>query len=372
MTARTYANAQATALSAACGNSDTVLTVDDASSFPSTGQFTIILDYGNTSEEVATVTAKNVNILTVLRGQDSTTAFTHSGGAPVVHGISARDPREANAHVNATSNVHGVTGAIVGDSDTQTLSNKTLSAPQINSGQADGLILRPAAGVNPLTVQTTAGVTVGNINPNGSLGASGIFLTDDGGTTPTMRITESAAQTQNVLEVNTSTGTRILTIGPDGQLYAPNLNGGVNTNRALASLREKNDTQSIGLAAWETMSGIAATYTVGDWLYSNGVWTFPVNGLYDLSATVFYEGAATPVGRRGLRWWYNGTTDAGQTLVTPTTLAGALNVSSTILAAAGATIVCQAWQEQDGGMNFGVGGGGSNARFALKYVGPTS
>jgi len=189
-----------------------------------------------------------------------------------------------------------------------------------------------------------------------------------------MRVTESAAQTQNVLEVNTSTGTRVLTIGPDGQLYAANLYGGVGTNRPYASLREKNDTQSIGLAAWETMSGIAATYTVGDWLYSNGVWTFPVNGLYDLSATVFYEGATTPVGRRGLRWWYDNSIDAGQTLVVPTAAAGALSVSSTILATAGSTIRCQAWQEQDGGMNFGAGsvGGTANARFALKYVGPTS
>jgi len=43
MTLRNYANAQATALSAAIGNSDTVLTVDDASSMPA-APFTIILD----------------------------------------------------------------------------------------------------------------------------------------------------------------------------------------------------------------------------------------------------------------------------------------------------------------------------------------
>jgi len=92
-------------------------------------------------------------------------------------------------------------------------------------------------------------VQVFNVNPNGSVGASGIFLTDDGGATPTMRITESASQTQNVLEVNNLAGTRLLTIGPAGTLYAPNLYG-LTTNRPYASLREKTDLQSIPSSTW--------------------------------------------------------------------------------------------------------------------------
>ena len=373
MTLRNYSNAQATALSASCSNADTVVTVDDASSMPS-APFTIVLDYGNTTEEVVTVTAKNVNILTVSRGQDSTTAFAHASAAPVVHGISARDPREANAHINAASGVHGATGSVVGTSDTQTLSNKTLTAPQINSGQADGLVLRPGVGVNPLVVQTTAGVTVGNINPNGSLGASGIFLTDDGGATPTMRITESAAQTQNALEIQTSTGTRLVTIGPDGSLYAPNLYG-LTTNRAYASLREKSDTVGVLSSTWTTLDGIGATYTNGTaWTYSLGVWTFPINGLYSLQATVYYGGSAGAQGRRGLRWLYGNSLDAGASIldIGTSTLGGCLNVASTIVATAGTSIRCQVYQSQGTSLPFGSDGGTNNARFSIVYVGPTS
>jgi hypothetical protein len=43
----------------------------------------------------------------------------------------AADFDEANAHVNANSGVHGAAGAVVGTTDTQTLTHKTLTTPVI-------------------------------------------------------------------------------------------------------------------------------------------------------------------------------------------------------------------------------------------------
>lgn len=139
MALRTYSNAPATTLAAACSNVQTTIDVVSTTGLPITYPFILILDRGTASEEVVLCTNASGTTLTVTRGYDSTTAFSHALGASVVHGVSAIDPREANAHVNANDGVHGVTGSVVGTTDTQTLTNKTLTS-STNTFPALGLI----------------------------------------------------------------------------------------------------------------------------------------------------------------------------------------------------------------------------------------
>jgi len=65
-------------LNGAINNSVTSLDVVDGSKFPSSGNFRIII-----GSEIMLVTARSTNTLTVVRGQDGTSAASHSNADPV-------------------------------------------------------------------------------------------------------------------------------------------------------------------------------------------------------------------------------------------------------------------------------------------------
>lgn len=120
--------AQDTTLTSAITNSSTSIVVGATTGFPSSFPYTLAIDYGNSSEELVDVTAAAGLTLTVTRAVNGTTAVSHAVGAVIRHVITARDLTEAQQHIAATTGAHGASGAIVGTTDTQTLTNKTISA----------------------------------------------------------------------------------------------------------------------------------------------------------------------------------------------------------------------------------------------------
>lgn len=119
MAIRNYTSAAPpTTLAAGISNVDATLAVASSSGFP-TAPFVAIIDRDNPGEEAVLVTNVAGPTWTVTRGYDSTIAISHMAGVTVEHGVTAIEFREANAHVNATSDVHGVSGGLKSYIDTQ-------------------------------------------------------------------------------------------------------------------------------------------------------------------------------------------------------------------------------------------------------------
>lgn len=122
-----------TTLTTPIGPSDTTITVASVTGFPAL-PYTLALDYGASNEELVQVNAVGGLSLDVTRAIDGTSASSHNPGAVVRHVSSARDFTDSRTHEASSSGVHGVVGSVVGTTDTQTLTNKTLTGAQINGG----------------------------------------------------------------------------------------------------------------------------------------------------------------------------------------------------------------------------------------------
>jgi len=163
MTTRKYSSrSQQTTLSSAIASGDTTMTVGSATTLlggitvTAGTTFTVAIDPDTALEELVDVTAVSSNTLTITRGIDGSSATAHSAGAAVRHMAIGRDYREANAHVEATSAVHGLSGTVVGTTDTQTLTNKTLTSPVISSLiLGDGSIVFEGATANAFETTLT-------------------------------------------------------------------------------------------------------------------------------------------------------------------------------------------------------------------------
>lgn len=179
MAIRNYANTgQTSTLTAAIGATDTSVTVAGYAGDP-TPPFTAALARGTVTEEVVLVTAVAGSTLTIQRGYDGTSAQAQGAGTTFQEVVVAQDFREANAHVNATVAVHGLAAgsAVVGTTDAQSLTNKTLIAPTLSSPTFSGSTTMAAVTITTLTVSGATALA--------AFSASALASLNGGATVPT-------------------------------------------------------------------------------------------------------------------------------------------------------------------------------------------
>jgi microcystin-dependent protein len=118
----------------------TQITLNNVTGLPSV-PYVLVLNPDTASEEVILVTTDQTGVtsptLKVSRAiETGASAKTHTNGDTVKHMIVGTDLQIVHDHVDNTTTAHGATGAVVGTTNTQTLTNKTLTSPKINENVA--------------------------------------------------------------------------------------------------------------------------------------------------------------------------------------------------------------------------------------------
>ncbi len=116
MTVRKYSSrSQQTTLSSALTSNATTMSVVSGSALmggktlTGTQTYTVVIDPDTALEEIVDVTVySSGNTLTITRNIDGSTGQAHSAGAVVRHMAIGRDYQEANDHIEASTDVHGL------------------------------------------------------------------------------------------------------------------------------------------------------------------------------------------------------------------------------------------------------------------------
>ena len=287
MTVRKYSSrAQQTTLSSAITDTATSMTVVSGSALMGgktlTGSqtYTVVIDPDTSLEEIVDVTLySSGNTITITRGRDGSSGTAHSAGAVVRHMVIGRDLQESNDHIEASSAVHGLSGTVVGTTDTQTLTNKTLTAPTVNGATISGTVTSTATitggTVNATTLQqggvqavTTTGsqtltnktIAIGSNTVSGTTAEFNSALSD--GDFATLAGTETL--TNKTLTSPTITGTGAIAGTFTGNLTG-NVTGNSSTATALATARNFQLTGDVEASAvsFDGTGNVSLTTSIG-------------------------------------------------------------------------------------------------------------
>jgi hypothetical protein len=241
MTTRKYSSrSQGTTLATSLTSSGTSLTVVSATALMggvsvSAGEaYTVVIDPDTALEEIVDVYSASGNpvsgnTLTVVRGVDGSSGQAHSAGAVVRHMAIGRDYRESNTHVEASTAVHGITGSVVGTTDAQTLTNKTINAASNTISGITSAMITDGTIVNA-DINASAAIAYSKLSLTGTITSSDIandtIVNADINTAAAIAATKIAGTAVTQADTGTVTSTMIA----DGTI----VNGDINASAAIA------------------------------------------------------------------------------------------------------------------------------------------
>jgi hypothetical protein len=313
-------------------SSDTSLEVNSTSGFPTSYPYTLALGYDLSNEELVTIVGASGNILTVGttvagganiagRGVDGTNDQAHAAGEPVKHVISARDMTESQAHIAAEAGAHGITGSFVGTTDTQTLTNKTITGGTVNAttlqqGSIPAVTTTGTQTLTNKTIDSASNTLTGVVTLTGTQTLTNKTLTAPTITGPTISGTITGAV---ITSANIVDGTIVDVDIAAGAAIAASKLSGVVTPTSTDTLTNKTLT-SPNITGGTLNGGAALTVTSTELNKLNGVSSTAgqIDALGNLIAsrvvvTNSSGNVASPATTSTEIGWLNGVTSAIQT-----------------------------------------------------------